>query len=328
MFVDSRRKVFLNRVIKGIQSVKSDVQNYGLINSIWLTFAKIYPYSSKNNNGLAYFFNICKHKSIIRYLENEYRDYIKCFPVTPTNQENDNTKIIWSFWWQGEENAPDIVKICFESMYRNKGDYNLIIISQENYKKYIDLPNFIIEGVNIGKIDFTHFSDLIRVYLLNRYGGIWLDSTILLLKPIPQDLSRYSFYTGKLKREKINCVSEKRWNIAFMSGNQNSMYFNFILNFYYKYWENENKLIDYFLTDYMTQIALKNFEVFKKEFDTVPINNKHIFELDLNDTYSKENLEMLSKNTFVFKNQRRRVFNSVDQNEQLTYYGYFAELYK
>lgn len=318
----------MNNVVKGIKSFKSDFENYGLFSSICLTLAKIYPYSVENNNRLAYFLNVFKHKTIIHYLEKKYNSFLIEFLNKPTFLSQNNDNIIWSFWWQGEENAPDIVKLCFASMEKNKGNFRLIIINQNNFDQYMQLPEYILDGVKTNKIDLTHFSDLVRVYLLFTYGGIWLDSTILLLKQIPESLGSYNFYTGKLLQEKINCVSERRWNIAFLGGKRNGQYFDFILHFYYKYWESENKLIDYFLTDYMTQIAFDKLDTCKKEFQLVPFNNEKIFDLDLNDTYSEEKLKFYLTDTFVFKNQRRRIFSKFDKNNQITFYGYFSDLFK
>jgi hypothetical protein len=38
----------------------------------------------------------------------------------------------------------------------------------------------------MGKMTVTHFSDILRFNLLKNNGGLWLDATIFVNKPIPE----------------------------------------------------------------------------------------------------------------------------------------------
>ena len=44
---------------------------------------------------------------------------------------------IWIFWWQGLENMPEVVKICYNSVLENAGEHPVHLITKENYKQYI-----------------------------------------------------------------------------------------------------------------------------------------------------------------------------------------------
>ena len=96
------------------------------------------------------------------------------------------TPIIWQFWEQGIENAPDIVKTCVKSVEQNKGSYEHIVLSMENLDKYVKIPDFLIDLHKRGIIKSAHFSDIVRTYLLLQNGGVWMDATLLLLKPVPK----------------------------------------------------------------------------------------------------------------------------------------------
>lgn len=48
-------------------------------------------------------------------------------------------------WWQGYNNAPNLVKACINSVKINNKNHNVIIITQENFKDYVMLPNFILK---------------------------------------------------------------------------------------------------------------------------------------------------------------------------------------
>lgn len=79
---------------------------------------------------------------------------------------------------QGMENAPALVQKCYESLKINLKDREIILITAQNRKEYAILPDYIEEKYRKGIITHTHFSDLLRVELLCKYGGTWIDSTV------------------------------------------------------------------------------------------------------------------------------------------------------
>lgn len=78
---------------------------------------------------------------------------------------------IWIMWYQGIENAPDIVKCCIESVKENCSGHEVIVLSEQNLSEFVKLPDFIIEKFKKGYISRTHLSDMIRLNLLYLYGG-------------------------------------------------------------------------------------------------------------------------------------------------------------
>ena len=97
---------------------------------------------------------------------------------SPTALEHKRNKIIWFCWLQGIENAPEVVKACYNSLTRHTG-YSLKVIDEKNWREYIDLPDYIIRRREKKQIPPAHFSDLLRLELLIKYGGTWIDSTVL-----------------------------------------------------------------------------------------------------------------------------------------------------
>ena len=105
--------------------------------------------------------------------------------------EREHPKVIWWCWLQGIENAPSIVKACFNSLMREfKGSsvqevqgasdgYDIKVIDSENWKEYVNLPEHIIKKWEKKQIPPALFSDLLRLELLIKYGGTWIDSTVL-----------------------------------------------------------------------------------------------------------------------------------------------------
>ena len=113
---------------------------------------------------------VLKGKAIKFFLK-KYIDQVKNIELP--SQKNEPTKIIWQYWEQGIENAPEIVKICVESVEKYKNDYQHIVLDKNSINDYIEIPKYIVELNNRGVIKSAHFSDIIRTFLL-------LSSTIYL----------------------------------------------------------------------------------------------------------------------------------------------------
>ena len=98
--------------------------------------------------------------------------------------ENTRYRIPHIFWgyWHDPDSVPGIVNECFISWRRNYPTYSIIIVNSNTISKYIkrdELPR------KFDKIkEHQMRSDFIRLALLKKYGGIWLDATILMMKPI------------------------------------------------------------------------------------------------------------------------------------------------
>lgn len=86
---------------------------------------------------------------------------------------------VWFCWMQGLENAPEIVKVCHRSLGHWLKDKEIVVITSENYLSYIDMPEDIRRKFERGIIPLVHYSDMIRLQLLLKYGGTWVDSTVL-----------------------------------------------------------------------------------------------------------------------------------------------------
>lgn len=114
---------------------------------------------------------------VFDFLEEEFSNLIQKYKDIPdATMPKSESSNIWTLWWQGLEQAPEIVKVCLKSQRENmvsKG-FQYTVITKDNWKQFIDLPKHIIEKMENGKITLTHFSDIIRAELLKQYGGIWM----------------------------------------------------------------------------------------------------------------------------------------------------------
>lgn len=105
-------------------------------------------------------------------------------------------KVIWQYWGQGLDNddLPEIVRICFDSVDRHKADYQVIRLTDATLSDYLDFPDFVLQKRQNAQFNRTFFSDLLRVALLSVYGGVWLDATILLTDKLPGKYEKLDFF--------------------------------------------------------------------------------------------------------------------------------------
>ena len=101
-------------------------------------------------------------------------------PVPGSGQEEK----IYSIWLQGEDSAPAIVRACWRSV-RTHCRQELVIKDEAQLLSELDLPDYVVSKYKAGRISRAHFSDICRVELLYRYGGIWLDATDFVTADFP-----------------------------------------------------------------------------------------------------------------------------------------------
>jgi hypothetical protein len=91
--------------------------------------------------------------------------------------------VIWLFWAQGWNEAPTIALICADSWERHNPGWVVRRLSLANLSAFDARPEE-------GGYDFLppttspHYADLVRMELLRKHGGLWVDATVLCVKPI------------------------------------------------------------------------------------------------------------------------------------------------
>jgi hypothetical protein len=82
-------------------------------------------------------------------------------------------RTIWMYWAQGWDAAPEIVKLCRQTWLRRHPDWRIESLDAASIKRYVDLGGAL-DGKTIG---VAHLADILRLHLLARYGGVWVDAT-------------------------------------------------------------------------------------------------------------------------------------------------------
>ena len=225
-------------------------------------------------------FNVITSRLHYRKRRNEIktlmgREIKKYYDMPMESKTNQISNYVWVCWWQGEKDMSPLVKECYKRICLYNSDKTVVLITDENLEEYTSFPSYILEKYHKGIITRTHFSDLLRTELLCKYGGVWMDITILIHSGIPKEFYDYPIYTGRLPYNKYDYnISQSRWSSFFwVSRYPNNILFQYLSEFWRMYWKKYDHLIEYFLIDYAIDFGYKNIPMIQCELDAVPINS-------------------------------------------------------
>lgn len=267
------------------------------------------------------------NKSKCKYCETLDRQIYDClikkyqYLIDKYNNEEEtlvplSKKYIWVFWYQGLDNAPSIVKKCIQSIKENSFDYEVMILDKDNISKYIDIPQIVLEKVKNKIVTLTHFSDILRMGLLSKYGGIWVDATCY----ITSDVFK------KFDNKKFNsCHGDKTLWTSFLIGGRPNKIFQFTYDLLIDYSTEYNAFINYFLIDRAMKLAYNNIQGCQKIINEANIDCKNIYNLGnhFNDKYDEREYDKLIKSAPFFK-----LTYKVEYKEKDTNYQYFISAKK
>ena len=250
-------------------------------------------------------------------LEKKYKWKLEEFDKAYTEKEHKSSDTIWICWFQGMDNAPDLVKKCYQSVIKNNPDKKVIVITEKNISDYVTFPEYIVTKWKQGVITHTHMTDLLRLELLITYGGLWLDATVLCTGTAPEyffDSDLFFFQTLKPGRDgHASYISS--W---LMEAKTNNKILMATKELCYEYWKTNNTMWDYFLLHDFMSIVLEKYEEDWKKI--IPRDNAtpHILLLRLFDQYDEKMWATIKSQTQFHKLTYK--FSEEKQKEQGTYY--------
>lgn len=234
-----------------------------------------------------------------------------------------SSDVIWFCWLQGKRNMPKVPKECYQQLL-NTTKRKIVFIDLKNYKDYVVLPQYIENKLERKLITFTHFTDILRFALLNKYGGLWLDSRFYLKSEFKKPFFKGDFYTIKLEVSDNQYVSNYKWVVGCMGGKPN-VFFQLVLYNLYKYWENNDYQIDYFLIDYIIDIIYKKNKNIKAMIDKVPVNNLDSFYIEnlLKERFNEDVWRQLRGELFLLPTKGENgIIKLYTEKREVTYWGY------
>jgi hypothetical protein len=175
-------------------------------------------------------------------------------------------KTIWMLWLQGWDNAPEVVRTCRATWEAHNPNWTVHALCADNMYEYIGREGLspYISGKNIPP---EALSDIVRILLLEQYGGLWIDSTAYCLKPLdvwlPEKLASGFFAFAKPGPDRML----SSW---FLASSQR----NYIVQEWHKkvlgYWASHVERDCYFWFHYLFAECYRSNSNFRAIWDMTP----------------------------------------------------------
>ena len=241
--------------------------------------------------------------------------------------EHKKSKIIWFCWLQGMKNAPDIVHACYNSINQNIPDREVKVIDGQKWKEYVELPVYILKKWEKGRIPAALFSDLLRLELLIKYGGTWIDSTVLctglqISDSKSQEFMDTDLFLFQYTKQGSIPVSISNWFITSCSNNEVLMVLRDML---YAYWKDYDCTLDYYIFHLFFSMISKEYT---EQIKAMPYGQS-MNSLELlhhwNEKYDQMKWDNLTSKV-SFHKLAFRVDDNIEQNKE-NYYNYILTEY-
>ena len=236
-----------------------------------------------------------------QYLKEDFKEYIDNYYCNKKTISECNLQMvnkIWFCWLQGLSNAPSIVQACYNSIKINMPDYDIVVITNDNLDKYIELPDYVRDKYEKNIIIDAHFSDLIRLELLIKYGGIWIDATLLLTASLPTIIKNSNLFLFNFnKTETIEPRNISNWFIVSKPNNNILILTRELL---YLYWKENERAINYYIFHYFFRMSAEKFSrEWNQELHIV--GNTNLLQKHLFSDFDKEKYEYIKSISFCQK---------------------------
>ncbi|ELQ6263552.1 capsular polysaccharide synthesis protein [Cronobacter malonaticus] len=246
---------------------------------------------------------------------------VQADPVSQAHQ--DQLRIIWICWFQGLEQAPALVKRCVESIKFHTNDENVIVLTDENILQYLNLPEHITKKYQAGLISKAQYSDIVRCSLLYQYGGIWMDATVFMTRSLPESFFENKFsslcFTSSAQN---NALSQGYWTAYFLAAQQGNTLVKLVRDILYRYWQEHDTLIEYFLIDYSFLYARERVPAFREMMNVQPVTgeNRFLIRQFINSAPTETALNALNNDPVgIYKLSHKEKYRMTDNGKPTLY---------
>ena len=217
---------------------------------------------------------------------------------------------------------PELVKGCYRQLCKN--NKNVVLITKDNINDWCSIPQYIFDMVSKGNITFTHLSDILRVTLLAKHGGLWMDSTCWVPAVLPDYVTEAMLITSRTKNvPDLPFWSNSRWCGWGMGTNvKGNPLFVFARDFMYSFYKENDRIPFYLFIDYIYDYAYRHSPVVKDMFDAVPENNtgRNKLHFLLNTAWDEKKYSDLIKDNWTFKLSYKSVWYDTTADGRPTFY--------
>jgi hypothetical protein len=202
---------------------------------------------------------------------------------------------IFSYWADGFDRAPEIVRACETQL--GAVHANVYALDAHSVRDLIDIPDAVAAGTE--QTHPAHFSDYIRLALLERYGGIWVDATCWVPAPLTEPVTRRLGAGVLMPRWAPNQISN--WFIAARPRNRVISLLRAGLTCW---WRHHDRLPDYFLFHRVFAGVLNHDHEAREIWKTVPTLGSlpcHLLQTAMFRRYDEDEVRLLLGRALIQK---------------------------
>jgi len=102
------------------------------------------------------------------------------------NRPRISKKTIWLLWMQGwNEATPWLVREVRQSWEAFNRDWNVVALDEESLERHLDVSErSCLKKMIQNRVGMAAISNMIRLSLLHKHGGVWADATVLCMHPV------------------------------------------------------------------------------------------------------------------------------------------------
>jgi len=178
-------------------------------------------------------------------------------------------KTIWICWFQGWDNCPPLSRHCLNSWKYHNPEWEVVELDNSNYGDYVDIGSVLTDLT----VEPTAGSDILRMFILKQYGGVWADSTLFCNKPLDDWISKETDFFVFSRHD----IMLSSW---FIYAQKN----NYIINQWY------NKVVEYWIerssgTDRLNNLYTWIHKLFVECYEEYPKFSEIIDRMEKIDCY-------------------------------------------
>ncbi|MGX5772919.1 capsular polysaccharide synthesis protein [Microbacterium trichothecenolyticum] len=206
---------------------------------------------------------------------------------------------LYTFWNTPLEGAPPLVQACVGEMTRLHADLPtpLTVLDGRSARELVEIPDAVADALE--KDHPAHFSDFVRISVLDRLGGIWVDATCWAPAPLPGAvaplLTAGALYPRWTHRQIGN------WFIAAVPGTPLIRLQRLALA---AWWDHGDGIPDYFLYHRIFEVLLDLVPEFHGQWDAAPTLSSaasHLLQLGMMQPWGPEPLRFIAGASIVQK---------------------------
>lgn len=237
----------------------------------------------------------------------KYRHVIKSAPAPATSRPAANR--VWQLWWQGADQAPPLVRACFQSVRRHLPGQEVVVLDERTIEQHIAVPGHIYDRKKRGELSNVNFSDVLRALLLAEHGGTWMDATVYLTATPPAEFLHrplFCFSLAPASQLGAGRVLASSW---FLHAERNSVLLAAVRDLLVEFWRHETDCVHPYYFHLMFALAVQESPDCAKLWQSVPFYSSvppHVLQHELFAPFDAARFEAIQRMTPVHK---------------LTYYG-------